>query len=119
MSVMPSPARQPFPNENRRRPRFWLCARTVRLRTLQTCRRDLRIQLHRIEQLLLLDVFAFGMSDVNRSRPDQQRYSPVASARNVGSEFGDHGLDARNRASSIYGISRMNLRFGLTTQRLA
>ena len=38
--------------------------------------RDVRVEIDRVEQLLLLDVFAVGVGDMNRARTDEQRPVP-------------------------------------------
>ena len=63
--------------------------------------RDVRVEIDRVQQLLLLDVFAVGVGDMNRARTDEQRPSPTGECGNVGGESRDHGFDAGTVPSSI------------------
>src|SRR5271165_1080401 len=56
------------------------------------------IEVNGVKQLLLLDVLAFRVRDVNRAWPNKHGLAPVGEGRNVGRKFSDHGLDAGYRA---------------------
>src|SRR3984893_16097646 len=52
--------------------------------------RNRAVQIDRVCELLLLDVLAFGVRDVNRSRTNQHRLSPVREEGNIRGEGGNH-----------------------------
>ena len=61
------------------------------------------IRFNRRHQFALCNALLIGVRDVNRSGPEQQRFSPVAELRNVGGELGDHGRQALDGAHADEG----------------
>src|SRR5271165_7540380 len=71
------------------------------------------IEVNGVKQLLLLDVLAFRVRDVNRAWPNKHGLAPVGEGRNVGRKFSDHGLDAGYRAEFHERDFENELGFGL------
>src|ERR1700687_3802420 len=62
----------------------------INLKSRRKLSRYRAIQVHGLVQLFLFDGFGVRMGNVNRSRPDQQRLSPITECWDVGGESGDH-----------------------------
>src|SRR5215469_6877239 len=61
------------------------------------------IQRYGFGKLLFLDILSIGMRDMNRSRPDEERLTPIRQCRNIGGERGHHSRQSVDLAKTHEG----------------
>ena len=63
--------------------------------------RDLHVEVDCLPLLLLGEPFIGRMRHVDRSRPEQKRFSPICQRGNVGRKGSDHGGESFNPLQSL------------------